>query len=724
MQSVTAFKVVEEPYSNHLNHVLETPTSVSTSVLTVEEFDEICEHSTNGSLDKIVLVLDKVIHERNFSVGPKTFCPDPIEQKPTPLVLSAQYGRGNVVDYFLKKYSDILDINHVATIVSLTTHKKVHCATALWAASTGGHLEIVKTLIAQGAEVNKATLTQSTPLRGASFHGYLKVMEYLLSGGAEIDTPNCIGQSPLCIAAMRGKIDAVKFLIDKGASQYQTTINGYTIMHLSATKGRIDVVKYLLSIGLPPMFREARPSESYIPCPLFLAASTGQRRMVDLLIEHPDCPPSCKADALLLLGSTRCEISSRGLTMGSRELWSQGLQIREENGVAVEFMEPNDSYGHRKEMQDNNDLNRFSSLPNFTRFEAYYQSLLIRERCMGFGDQGLIYFLIRRGAYLCSEQQKFWEAELLWFRAMDQEVKICEMEISHARYGHSEGLQRDLEKDLSQYAWGVWFMVHEGYRPDFQRYVEFGFKELEILEYLKEKSENAIFIDLRSLLGIMLYIFMSWIYYDTEVGGGDEGGRGQRMEGNTCSHECEVLGCWFVKKYLWGIQGSSLLHYALTNFVINDEQDEVEGYVYSKYSSLGKLVEALLDWGCYQVIDWPNGRGLRPIHVAAVTENGTDEGSRELVSSLVCSGAHLDAVSGDGRTLYELCNNESVLGLLRSNGPVTLACLAARSIIREGVPYTCLGLPTHILNLVQLHDRHSSDFSHHGDVHGNTQSQL
>ena len=696
MQSLQTLKILKEP---HHNNVSETPFGG----LTVEEFDQICEHSANGSLAEIVQILNKV-DERNFKIGLKMFCRDPTEQKPTPLVLSAQHGRRNILDYFLKKYSSVMDINHVATIVSLTTRKKVHCATALWAASTGGHLDIVKTLIAHGAEVNKSTLTQSTPLRGASFHGYLDVMEYLLNSGAEIDTPNCIGQSPLCIAAMRGKIHAVKFLIDKGASQYQTTINGYTIMHLSATKGRIDVVNHLLSIGLSPMFREAKlSSESYIPCPLFLAASTGQRRMVDLLIEHSECTPSCKADALLLLGSTRCEISSRGLTMSSRELWSQGLQIREENRVNVEFIEPNDSYGNRKEIKDNNDLNLLSSLPFFNRFEAYYQSLLIRERCMGFGDQGLIYFLIRRGAYFCSEQHKFREAELLWFRAMDQEVKICEMEISHARYGHSEGLQRDLEKDLSQYAWGVWFMVHEGYKPDFKRYVEFGYKELEILECLKEKSENAIFIDLRSLLGIMLYIFMSWIYYCSEVDStvGDRG----------YSHACEFMGLRFVEKYLWGIQGSSLLHYALTDFVISDEQEEEGGHVYNKYSSLDKMVDALLDWGCYQVIDWPDRSGLRPIHVAALTENETKiEKSRKLVSSLIRSGAHLDAISGDGRTIYELCKNEFVLETLHCNGPVTLACLAAKSIVREDVPYTCLGLPTHIVHLVRLHDKHSVNY--------------
>ena len=127
-------------------------------------------------------------------------------------------------------------------------------------------------------------------------------MDYLLTNGAEIDIPNCIGHSPLCIAAMKGEIEAVKFLVGKRASQTQTTIDGFTIMHMSATEGRLDVVKYLLSIGLSPMFREARPSESYIPCPLFLAASVGRRRVVDLLIEHPECPPSCKADAFLLLG--------------------------------------------------------------------------------------------------------------------------------------------------------------------------------------------------------------------------------------------------------------------------------------------------------------------------------------------------------------------------------------------------------------------------------------
>ncbi len=673
--------------------------------LSDKEYDEICDFSMRGFLASIIETMDRIVTERHCKVGPNTFFRDPIQQKPAPLVLSAQYGHKTVVDYFIKRYGSVIDINHPATIISLTTHKKVHCATPLWAASTGGHLEIVQALITHGAEVNKATLTQSTPLRGASFHGHLDVMDHLLQNGAMIDTPNCIGQSPLCIAAMRGKLDAVMFLIEKGANKDQATINGYTIMHLSATKGRVDVVNYLLSIGLSPMFGEARPSSTgYIACPLFLAASTGQRKMVEIMVEHQDCPPSCRADALLLLGSTRCEISSRGLTFGSQDLWEQGLRIRSQHNIKVDFLPPNENYGNRHEMRDIHDLNELTSIPNFARFDAYYQSLMIRERCMGFGDQGLIYFLIRRGAIFCSRQHKYREAELLWFRAMEQEVEVCEMEISHDRYGHSEGLQKDLEKDLSQYAAGIHLMVHNEYGPDFKRYVEFGFKELEILEYLKKKSENALFIDLQTLLGILLYIFMSWIHYDTEVCN-----RREVAEGNLCSFECDHLGRQLVDKYLMAIPGSSLLHYALTNFFVGEDQEINDSiYIYDKYPDISKIIEALVHWGAYKVIDWPNDGGLRPIHVAIETSNVTVDGDvQELASLLVSNGAHLDAVCRMGTSVYERCTSDTVRTMLRSAGPLSLACLAAQCIVKEGLPYANIGLPSYITKMVKLHDKDS-----------------
>lgn len=668
----------------------------SECVLTEEEHQAVCDLAKDGRLEDLSHLVDEIFTARNCRVGPKTFCPDPTHQKPAPFVLSAQYGRKEVVEYFLRNFGNVIDINHSATIISITTKKKVHCATALWAASTGGHLDIVKLLVEHGAEVNKSTLTHSTPLRGASFHGHLEVMEFLLGSGAEINTPNCIGQSPLCIAAMRGQMRAVKYLVISGADVHQTTINGYSVMHLSATKGRVDIVKYLLSIGLSPMFQEANPTkEGYIPCPLFLAASTGQRKMVEELSSHPDCPPSCQADALLLLGSTRCEISTRGLTMASRELWARGLTVREENNLETEFLPPIDSYGNRQEVKNLEDLHKLSAEPNFSRHEAYFQNLIIRERCMGYGDQGLIYFLIRRGMWFCNHGN-YHECELLWFRAMDMEVQVCEQEIKHARYGHSEGLQRDLEKDLSQYACGIWHMVHDQYKPNFSRYITFAFKELEILEYLKGKSDNALFIDVKVILGIILYIFASWLYYDMEVSAEE------MTAENVWSQACEEFGCRFVNRYLFAVENSTLLHYALMNFSILEDEEQI----YDKYPNLQPLIDALLLWGADEVINAPDRSGKRPIHVAVEQANQYDDlDVQELVSPLISGGAHMDAVSIEGQTAMYQCTNDVVKVVMYSSGPLSLLCQAANRIVSESIPYKNIGLPAHIVALIRLHDR-------------------
>lgn len=654
-----------------------------------------CTLANSDNVPPLASYIQSILDARKCLVGPKTFCPAPRLQKCAPFVLAAQQGNLNVVKYFLEIAGKVFDINHSATIISVTTKKKVHCSTALWAASTGGHLDVVKVLVENGASVNQPTLTQSTPLRGASFHGHMEVMDYLLASGADINMPNCIGQSPLCIAAMRGKLPAVKYLIEKGADLKQTTINGYTVMHLSAAKGRLDVVNYLLSIGHSPVFSEAKSHlEGYIPCPLFLAASTGQKKVVQELTALQGCPVSCTSDAYLLLGSTRCEISSRGLTMSSRDLWEKALVLREQHNLAPHFGPPIENYGFRLEIKNLNDLLVKASDPNFARYEAYYQSLIIRERCMGFGDQGLIYFLIRRGIAFCNHNY-YKEAEQMWFRAMEMEIKVCEVEIKHARYGHSEGLQRDLEKDLAQYACGIWNMVHDGYCPDFGRYIRFGFNELEVLDHLKQSPEDGLFVETQMILEVLLYIFASWLYYDTKVSGE------VRQEGTLCSAACDACGREFVKRFLFSVEGMTLLHLALTNFTVVEEEEKI----YDKFASLKLLIEALLQWGADEVINLPNSTGHRPLHVAVSLANSFPEGDiQELVSPLIAGGAHIDAVSSMGQSALYICASDLAKTVLQSAGPSPLICHCANRIVSEKLPYTSIGLPHHIVELIKLHD--------------------
>ena len=383
--------------------------------------------------------------------------------------------------------------------------------------------------------------------------------------------------------------------------------------------------------------------------------------------------------------------------MSSRGLWTKALEIREENNIQVEFLSPIESYGNRVEIKDLEAFNRLSAEGNFNQYEAYFQSLIIRERCMGYGDQGLVYFLIKRGMSFCN-MMRYRESELLWFRAMEMEVKVCELEIGHARYGHSEGLQRDLEKDLSQYAHGIWNMVHDKYRPNFRRYIEFGFKELEILSFLRDKSDNALFIDPQNIISVLLYIMVSWLYYDNEVSSD------VFPEDRFCSAECEELGTKLVAKCLKFSKGTTLLHHALSDFTILEDDKQIP--LNEKYTNFSPLINALLHWGAYEVINQPDSNGLRPIHIAVQTANKlANEPVQEVVSPLVSGGAHIDAVSKAGGTAYTLCENDVVSVVLNSSGPLPLFCQCSNSIVREGLPYETIGLPAHVVKVVRLHDK-------------------
>ena len=58
--------------------------------------------------------------------------------------------------------------------------------TPLSAAASGGHLEVVKLLIKEGADVNAKDKDNVTALMEASLKGHTKVVETLLSNGVEV----------------------------------------------------------------------------------------------------------------------------------------------------------------------------------------------------------------------------------------------------------------------------------------------------------------------------------------------------------------------------------------------------------------------------------------------------------------------------------------------------------------------------------------------------------
>lgn len=80
----------------------------------------------------------------------------------------------------------------------------VYGATALWVASGLGHLQVVKLLVQNGADVNHNTKAQSSPLRAACYAGRLDIVKYLIEHGADINLGNKYNNTCIMIAAYKG----------------------------------------------------------------------------------------------------------------------------------------------------------------------------------------------------------------------------------------------------------------------------------------------------------------------------------------------------------------------------------------------------------------------------------------------------------------------------------------------------------------------------------------
>ena len=141
---------------------------------------------------------------------------------------------------------------HVGAVAMQNTEIPVNqdANPALWTAARDGGTEVVRQLLADGAEVEeRGGWTEGTALDVAATHGHEAVARLLIGKGAAVSAKDNGGITPLHWAASRGHEAVVWLLLEHRAEVSVKDDHGVTPLHSAASYGFEAVVGLLLEHG-------------------------------------------------------------------------------------------------------------------------------------------------------------------------------------------------------------------------------------------------------------------------------------------------------------------------------------------------------------------------------------------------------------------------------------------------------------------------------------------
>lgn len=284
----------------------------------------------------------------------------------------------------------------------------------MWCAAAAGHLNVVRTLINKhNAYVNSTTRTKSTPLRAACYDGHLDIVKFLIENGADIEIANRHGHTCLMIACYKSHINIARYLIECGADVNRKSVKGNTALHDCADSGSLEIMQLLLN------HRAKMEADAFGVTPLLAAALAGHPLIVSLLVDTTECTKEEKIDAYDLLGATY--VDKKRDMMGALEFWK--LSLQEKQAIACFKSKPTSpSCPYRtSEIRTLEQLEEIFSDPDDMRMQALY----VRERILGPAHPDTSYYIRYRGA-VYADTGNFDKCINLWMYALDMQQSVMD----------------------------------------------------------------------------------------------------------------------------------------------------------------------------------------------------------------------------------------------------------------------------------------------------------
>ena len=152
---------------------------------------------------------------------------------------------------------------------------------SIHAASKDGQIDVVRSLLDHGSDIEQRDASQWTALSLASRYGKLRVAKLLIERGADVNSRGATGWTPLHLASKHGHLDIVRLLLDNNADLDAHQRSQRTALDIASVYGCLEIVKLLLERGA-----NANVRNSYGLTPKQEALARGFGKIADLLAQY------------------------------------------------------------------------------------------------------------------------------------------------------------------------------------------------------------------------------------------------------------------------------------------------------------------------------------------------------------------------------------------------------------------------------------------------------
>lgn len=595
-------------------------------------------------------------------------------QQCTPLIVAARQGHDKVVKLMLTKYKPDLEQEGTVKFDGYV----IEGATALWCAACAGHLNVVKSLVKAGANVNHPTKTNSTPLRAACFDGRLDIVKYLTCNNADIHIANKYNNTCLMIAAYKGHLDVVSFLLESGADPNERALCGATALHFAAECGHVNVVRELLRYNAKFCVNDTGMT------PLKAAAERTRAEVVECLLEESEVSKEEQIEALELLGASFANDKENYDIEKAYFYMHKSMMMRfsdPDNPIKKTLIKPIPAYENWVECENVRELEALKQNHNSLHMEA----LTIRERILGVHNPELPHPVIYRGAVF-ADNARFDRCLELWLHALKLRQK------NHV----------SVVKDLLRFVQVFSQMLHVGVKVTYNQVIEVLSAAILELERNKEKLKKPGPKDeAESILVICLFINLlddiesnltTTLYLLTILT--------KLMKQCSDEEKFNVSRMVFTLNQLQVTlrDGQTLLHLAC------NAETPVDDFHTNDVCKFPCAETTKLLIRCGANVNAMDHDRNTPLHVIVNYHRAISDFMtlHSIITELTESGAHLDCVNKKGETPLDSSATGVAEIILKTQMKMSLKCLAANAIKHNNLAYKGQ-IPKHLESFIELH---------------------